>query len=84
MELFLQKKHKIFFAFLFLDPRPKSQILTPYPCPPFLKIFSLDTLNSEQKPSVKNRSTKRVRNRSIGVDFEIYGSGQKNPDRFHL
>ena len=38
--------------FLFWDPRSKSQILTPHPCPPF-KNFSLDTLNSEQKPSVK-------------------------------
>ena len=62
-----------------------SQILTPYPRPPlFLKIVSLDTLNKEQKPSVKNRSTGPVRNRSTGVDFKIYRSGRENPDRFHL
>ena len=48
--------------------------------PPFLKIFLFDSLNSEQKPSVKNQSTGPVRNlltgRSTGVDFEIYRSGR--------
>ena len=48
--------------------------------PPPFENFSLDTLNSEQKPSLKNRST----GRSIGDDFEIYRSGRENPDRFHL
>ena len=50
---------------------------------PFEK-FSLDALKSEQKPSVKSRSIGPVRNRSTGVDFEIYQSGRENPDRFHL
>ena len=49
------------------------------PTPP-LQNFSLDALNSEQKPAVKNRSTRLVRNRSTGrstgVDFEIYRSGR--------
>ena len=42
--------------------------------------FSLDTLNSEQKLSVKKRSTGPIRNRltgrSTGDDFEIYRSGR--------
>ena len=46
------------------------------PPPPFFEKFSLDALNSKQKPFVKKRST--------GVDFEIYRSGRENPDRFHL
>ena len=33
-------------------------------------------LYSEQKPSVKKRSTGPVKNRSTGVDFEIYRSGR--------
>ena len=49
------------------------------PFPPF-DNFSLDTLNSEQKLSVKNRLTGPVRNRSTGRstgdDFEIYRSGR--------
>ena len=57
------KKRKNVFAFC-CDPRPKSEILTPHPCPPF-ENCSLDALISEQKPSVKNRSTGPVRNRSI-------------------
>ena len=36
--------------------------------PPSFEIFLLDVLNSEQKPSVKKRST--------GVDFEIYRAGR--------
>ena len=47
--------------------------------PPFFENFSLvnsEQLNSEQKPSVKNRSTGTVSNRSTGrltdIDFEIY------------
>ena len=56
--------------------------------PPLFEIFLLDALNSEQKSSVKNRSTGPVRNRSTGpvrnrltgrstgVDFEIYRSGR--------
>ena len=46
------KKRKNFFAFFFWDPRLKSQILAPYPSPPF-ENFSLNILNSEEKPSVK-------------------------------
>ena len=46
------------------------------PIPPSFEKFSLDTLNSKQKPSVKNRSTGPVRNRSTGDDFEIYRSGR--------
>ena len=79
IESFLQKTPKFFFPFFFRDPRPKSPILTPQPCSPF-ENFSLDPLNSEQKPSVKNRSTGPVRNRSTGRstgdDFEIYRSGR--------
>ena len=37
------------------------------------KIFLLDALNNEQKPSVK----KRLTGRSTVVDFEIYRSGRK-------
>ena len=74
--------------FFFWDPRPKSQILIPHPCLPLLENFSLDILNSEQKPSAKNRSTGPVANRSTGRstcrstcrstgdDFEIYRSGR--------
>ena len=44
-------------------------------CPPRFESFSLDTLYSEQKPSVKNRLAGPVRNwstgRLTGVDFEI-------------
>ena len=48
------KKAKIFCIF-FLRPRLELQILTlcPWPPSPF-ENFSLDALNSEQKPSVKN------------------------------
>ena len=34
----MQKTQQFFFLF-FWDPRPKSQILTPQPCPPFRKFF---------------------------------------------
>ena len=55
--------------------------------PPF-ENFSLHASNSEQKPSIKNRSTGPVKNRStgqftgrsIGKDFEIYFSGRENLD----
>ena len=40
--------------------------------PPPFENFSFDALNSEQKPSIKNRSA----GRSTGVDFEIYQSGR--------
>ena len=78
------KKRKNFFEFFFSDPRLKSQILTPHPCLPHFENFSLKTLNSEEKPSVKNRSTGPVKNQSTGDNFEIYWSGRENPDRFHL
>ena len=52
---------------------------THVPPTPF-ENFPLDTLNSEQKTSVKKRSTGPVRNRSTGRstgdDFEIYRSGR--------
>ena len=32
-------KKKTFLGFFFWDPRPKSQILTPHPCPPVWKFF---------------------------------------------
>ena len=51
---------------------------------PHFEKFSLNTLNSEQKPSAKNWLTGPVKNRSTGDDFEIYRSGRENPDRFHL
>ena len=48
--------------------------------PPHFENFSLNTLNSEQKPSAKNRLTGPVKNRSTGRstgdDFEIYRSGR--------
>ena len=51
---------------------------SPMPPSPF-ENFSLDALSSEEKPSVKNRSTGPVKNRmtgrSTGEDFEIYRSG---------
>ena len=74
IESFLQKTQK-FFCIFFSDPRLKSQILTPHPCPPPFENFLLKTLNSEEKP---------VKNQSTGDDFEIYRSGRENPDRFHL
>ena len=43
---------------------------------PHFENFSLNTLNSEQKPSAKNRLTGPVKNRSTGNDFEIYRSGR--------
>ena len=44
--------------------------------PPHFENFLLNTLNSEQKPSAKNRLTGPVKNRSTGDDFEIYRSGR--------
>ena len=61
IESFLQKIAKVFFVF-FLRPRPKSQILTPHPCPLF-ENFSVDTLNSEQKPFVKKPVDRPVNQR---------------------
>ena len=65
-------------TFLRVFLRPPSEITnfntSPMP-PPLFENFLLDTLNSEQKPSVKKQSTGAVRNRSTGVDFEIYRSG---------
>ena len=71
----MAKNVKIFLRFFL---RPSSEVTnfntSPMPPPPF-ENFLLDTLNSEQKP-VKHRSTGAVRNRSTGVDFEIYWSGR--------
>ena len=75
IESFLQKTQKFFF----LRPPSKVTNFNTSTMPPF-ENFSLDTLNSEQKPSVKNWSTGPVRNwstgRSTGDDFEIYRSGR--------
>ena len=38
IEIFLQKTQKLFCVF-FLRPRPESQILTPHPWHPLLKIL---------------------------------------------
>ena len=82
-ETYLKKVLKL-GHFFFRDPRPNSQILTQrifdtFDHHPF-ENFLLDTLNSEQKPSVKYWSIGSVRNRltgrSTGDDFEIYRSGR--------
>ena len=52
IESFLQKTQK-FFCVFFLRPRLKSQILAPHPCLSSFANFSLNTLNSEEKPFVK-------------------------------
>ena len=93
IESFLQKTQKISskvtnFVQSHKPPSTVTNLNTSF-MPPFpFENFSLNTLNSEEKPSVKNRSTGPVRNRSTGRstgnDFEIYRSGRKNPDRFHL
>ena len=79
------KKRKNVFAFC-CDPRPKSQILTPHPCPLFRKLFfrCIDQWTKTfckkpvgQKPV--NRPVHRGRFWNLSV-----GSGQENPDRFHL
>ena len=79
IESFLQKKQN-FFCVFFSDPRLKLQILTLYPCPSSFESFLFKTLNSEEKPSVKNWLTGPVKNRSTGRstddDFEIYRSGR--------
>ena len=78
IESFLQKTQK-FFCVFFLRPPSKVTNFNTSPNPPF-ENFSLDTLNSEQKPSVKKQLTGPVRNRSTGRstgdDFEIYRSGR--------
>ena len=55
---------------------------------PAFENFSLDALNSEQKPTAKTLVDRPIKNRltgrSTGVDFEIYRSGRENPNRFHL
>ena len=47
------KKTTTFFAFFFLRPPSKVTNFNTSPMPPPFENFSLDTLNSEQKPSVK-------------------------------
>ena len=64
----------------FVKPPFKVTNFNTSPMPPLFENFSLNTLISEEKLSVKNRSTGRL----TGDDFEIYRSGRKNPDRFHL
>ena len=54
IESFLQKKKKLFCVFFLRPPAKVTKFNTsPMPQPPSLENFSLDTLNSEQKPSVK-------------------------------
>ena len=53
IESFLQKTEKFFPFFFLRSPSKVTNFNTsPMPFPPF-ENFSLDTLNSEQKPSVK-------------------------------
>ena len=62
---FYKKTPKFLNAKIFLGPPSGVTNFNTSPMPPF-EVFSLDALNSKQKPSVKRRST--------GVDFEIYRS----------
>ena len=74
----------------FLRPPSKVTNFNTSPMPPPFENFSLDTLKSEQKPSVKipvDRAGQKP------VDLRVnrrwfwnlpVGSGRKNPDRFHL
>ena len=71
IESFLQKK--TFFAFFFLRPSSKVTNFNTSPMPPSFENFSLDTLNSEQKPSIKKTGRP---GRSTGDDFKIYRSGR--------
>ena len=79
IELFLQKTQKL-FCVSFLRPPSKVTNFYTSPMPPHFENFLLNTLNSEQKPSAKNRLTGPVKNRSTGRssgdDFEIYRSGR--------
>ena len=81
------QKTQNFFAFFLRLPSGVTTFDTSPMALPFEK-FSFDALNSEQKPSAKNRSIRPVRNRSTGrstgVDFKIFRSGRENSDRFHL
>ena len=79
IESFLQKTQNFFCVFFLSLPSKVTNFNTSTMPTPF-ENFSLHTWNSEQKPSVKNRSTGPVRNRSTGRstgdDFEIYRSGR--------
>ena len=87
IESFLQKTQNFFCVFFLSLPSKVTNFNTSTMPTPF-ENFSLHTWNSEQKPSVKNRSTGQVRNRSTGQvrnrstgrstgdDFEIYRSGR--------
>ena len=94
IESFLQKT-QTFFCVFFL--RPSSKVTNfntpPMPLPPF-ENFSLNTLNSEEKSSVKkpvdragqkpvNRPVDRPVNRRWFWNLPV-GLGRENPDRFHL
>ena len=67
IESFLQKTQKFFCVFFLRPPSKVTNFKTSSmpPSAPF-ENFSLKTLNSEEKPSVKNRSTGPVKNRSTG------------------
>ena len=53
IESFLQKKKKKLFLRFFLRPPSKVTNFNTLPMPPPFENFSFDTLNSEQKPSLK-------------------------------
>ena len=76
LSYFCKKRKSVFFS----ETPVRSQKFSHLTHAPPFENFSLDTFNSEQKPSVKNRSIGPVRNRSTGRstddDFEIYRSGR--------
>ena len=79
IELFLQKNAKIVLRF-FSGTSVQSHKFLHLTHAPHFENFSLNTLNSEQKPSAKNQLTGPVKNRSTGRstgdDSEIYRSGR--------
>ena len=79
IELFLQKTQKL-FCVSFSETSVQSHKFLHLTHAPHFENFSLNTLNSEQKPSAKNRLTGPVKNRSTGRstsdEFEIYRSGR--------
>ena len=81
IEAFLQKTQIFFLRFFILRPPSKvTNFNTSHMPPPPFGNFSLDTLISEQKPSVKKpvdrAGQKPVDRPSTGNDFENYRSGR--------
>ena len=74
----------------FLRPPSKVTNFNTSPMPPPFKNFSLDTLNSEQKLSVKkpvDRAVQKPVDRPVNRRWFWclpVGSGRENPDCFHL